>query len=282
MSAEVFDHTPCELGEGPLWHPGRQELFWFDILGKRMLSRGPYGEQSRVFDRHVSAAGWVDHDTLLVATERDLCRMDLTTDKLEPIATLEAENTATRSNDGRADPFGGFWIGTMGKQAEPHIASIYRYFKGEVRKIVEDITIPNAICFDQIEACAYFGDTATGQVWRTALDAHGWPVGDRKVFLDHGPDGGPDGAIVDRAGRVWQAHWGHFKVAVYDRAGQLLEEHRLPCRQPSCPAFGGPDLSQLYVTSAREHLGADAGEADGKTYVLDVSVDGVAEPRVIL
>ncbi len=282
MSAEVFDDRPCELGEGPLWHPEREELFWFDILGKRLLSRGPHGPESWAFDRHASAAGWIDRDTLLVATETDLSLLDLTTDALRTVCPLEADNPSTRSNDGRADPFGGFWIGTMGKHAEPGAAAIYRFYKGELRRIVDQITIPNAICFAPDGACAYFADTASGLVWRQPLDAHGWPNGHRQVFIDHGPDGGPDGAVVDDLGRMWNAHWGHFKVAVYDLAGNLLDEHRLPCRQPSCPAFGGPKFNQLFVTSAREHLGDDAGPSDGLTYVLPVDATGVPEHRVIL
>ena len=282
MSAEVFDDRICELGEGPLWHPGRQELFWFDILGKRMMSRGGHGVRDWAFDRHVSAAGWIDHDSLLIATETDLCRLDLTTDALERVVPLETDIAATRSNDGRADPFGGFWIGTMGKAAETGAASIYRYYRGVLRKIVDGITIPNAICFAPDGACAYFADTAPGIVWKQPLDAHGWPDGDRSVFIDHGPGAGPDGAVVDRQGRLWNAHWGHFKLSVYDPSGALLEDHRLPCRQPSCPAFGGPELNQLYVTSAREHLGEDAGPADGLTYVLPLSAEGQPEPRVIL
>lgn len=282
MTADVYDDRLCELGEGPLWHPGRQTLFWFDILGKRMLARGPDGPQDWLFDRHVSAAGWVDNDTLLVATETDLSRFDLTSGTLTPIVPLEADIAATRSNDGRADPFGGFWIGTMGKAAESGMARIHRYYKGELREIIAGITIPNAICFDADAACAYFADTATGQVWRQALDPQGWPDGDRQVFIDHGPSGGPDGAVVDSAGHLWNAHWGHSKVSVYDRSGQHVADHALPCRQPSCPAFGGADLDQLFVTSAREHMGDDAGPADGLTYRLPVSARGVPEPRVIL
>lgn len=282
MSAEIFDDRVCELGEGPLWHPERQELFWFDILGKQLLSRGAEGPRSWQFDRHASAAGWVDRNTLLVATETDLCRLDLTTDQLEPIVALEADVPATRSNDGRADPFGGFWIGTMGKAAEPGLSNIYRFFRGELRKIVEGLTIPNAICFAPDGSCAYYADTATGEVWRQSLDRHGWPVGGRELHISHGPDAGPDGAVVDSAGQLWNAHWGHFKVSVYDQAGNLLEDYRLPCRQPSCPAFGGPQLDQLFVTSAREHLGDDAGQADGVTYQIPVSAKGLPEPRVFL
>ncbi|MEL6588225.1 MAG: SMP-30/gluconolactonase/LRE family protein, partial [Pseudomonadota bacterium] len=127
---EIYDTRRCNLGEGPLWHPTRQELFWFDIIGKTLHSKA----QSWTFDEHVSAAGWVDDTTLLVASETALFRFDLTTGDRTDICALEADNPVTRSNDGRADPQGGFWIGTMGKEAEPKAGAIYRFYKGELRK----------------------------------------------------------------------------------------------------------------------------------------------------
>ena len=109
----IFDDTRCELGEGPLWHPLRQQLFWFDILGKRLHTKGQHWD----FDDHVSAAGWIDHDTLIVASSRALMTFDIITGDTEHLCDLEADNPVTRSNDGRADPQGGFWIGTMGMDA---------------------------------------------------------------------------------------------------------------------------------------------------------------------
>lgn len=282
MSPSVFDSRPCDLGEGPLWHPERQELFWFDINAKRLLSRGAEGPQVWQFDRHASAAGWVDQHTLLVATETDLSRFDLRSGAMETVTPLEADMPDTRSNDGRADPSGGFWIGTMGKQAEPSLGSIYRFYKGDLRKIFDSITISNAISFSPDESCAYFTDTATGMIQKQALDGEGWPMGAPVDFIDHGPCSGPDGAVVDARGRLWNAHWGHSKITVHDPSGKLIEEHQLPCCQPTCPAFGGADLNQLYVTSAREGLGEHASNADGLTYMLPVNATGQAEHRVIL
>jgi sugar lactone lactonase YvrE len=110
----VFDARICGLGEGALWHPRRGQLFWFDILGKRMLTQTPDGPQDWTFAEMVSAAGWLDHDNLLIASETALFRFDLTTGQRHNVVALEANNPATRSNDGRADRQGGFWIGTMG------------------------------------------------------------------------------------------------------------------------------------------------------------------------
>lgn len=282
MSVAVYDARICELGEGPLWHPKRKQLFWFDIIGKKLLSQVDGAPMVWAFDRHVSAAGWVDRDRLLIASETDLCLFDLSTGQADTIAPLEADNPTTRSNDGRADPFGGFWIGTMGKSAEKGMSNIYRYYRGEVRTVIKGLTIPNAICFAPDGSCAYYADTLTNKVMRQPLDGDGWPKGDATVFIDHGDNGHPDGAVVDAEGRIWNAHWGYHKVTAHDADGRLVDEYRLPCRQPSCPAFGGADFTQLFVTSAREHMGDAAGEADGLTYHLPVAATGLPEYQVIL
>ncbi|RFU12792.1 SMP-30/gluconolactonase/LRE family protein [Rhodobacteraceae bacterium W635] len=283
MSARIFDPRPCELGEGPLWHPARGQLFWFDILGKRLLSEG----QEWVFNRHVSAAGWVGRDGLLVATETDLMLLDIETGTQDHVAPLEADNPATRSNDGRADPWGGFWIGTMGKRAEPGAGAIYRYYRGEVRQLHAPITIPNAICFSPDGGHAHFADTARGIVWRQRLsDTDGWPLGEPQVYLDHGADGpNPDGAVVDAAGRFWCAEWGSSRVRCYGPDGAVLQEVALPVSQPSCPAFGGPDLRDLYITTAREHMTAAALAAEplaGQLFIAPDMGQGQTEHEVIL
>jgi sugar lactone lactonase YvrE len=150
----IYDETPCELGEGPLWHPSRGQLFWFDILGRCLLTREGGRRRSWQFDEHVSAAGWVSDTQLLVASETRLLTVDLDTDRREDVAPLEADDPRTRSNDGRADPWGGFWIGTMGKQAEPGLGAIYRLYRGELRRMFHPVTIPNAICFAPDRASA--------------------------------------------------------------------------------------------------------------------------------
>jgi len=143
----VFDTTNCALGEGPLWHPGRQSLFWFDILSKRVLMKDGNQLRDWQFETCVSAAGWISADQILIASEIELFTLEITTGKTDTVVALEAEKPETRSNDGRADPFGGFWIGTMGKPAQTGAGAIYRYFKGELRKLISNITISNAISF---------------------------------------------------------------------------------------------------------------------------------------
>jgi sugar lactone lactonase YvrE len=231
----------------------------------------------------VSAAGWVDHDTLLIASETALSRYDLITRKAEVIVPLEAENPITRSNDGRADPNGGFWIGTMGKGAELGAGAIYRLYKGELRLLFPGLTIPNAICFAPHGRTAYFTDTATQILNRVALDAAGWPRADPEPFLDLRPQGlHPDGAVTDAAGNIWVALWGAGRVAVFDPAGTQRHSIALPAPHVTCPAFAG---TTLYVTSATQGMDANALAQfpdAGKVFAIADAGAGHPEPQVIL
>ncbi|MGL4281483.1 MAG: SMP-30/gluconolactonase/LRE family protein [Albidovulum sp.] len=280
--AEVYDARLCTLGEGPLWHPERGQLFWFDILGRRLLSREGDRPLEWRFDEIVSAAGWVDRDTLLIASETGLHRFDIANGRHEKLLPLEAGNPVTRSNDGRADAFGGFWIGTMGKKAEPGAGAIYRYHRGRIERLYGDISIPNAICFSPNGRTAYFADTKQGLIQRQSLDSDGWPQGAPEVFVDLRDEGlNPDGSVSDSEGGVWNAQWGAARVARYLPDGRLDRVIAVAARNSSCPAFGGPDLKTLFVTSAREGL-ADPTNADGAVYAAPSPIAGLPEHRVIL
>lgn len=283
MKATVADETQCALGEGPLWHPTRGQLFWFDIVRFRLHTAGRHWQ----FDEHVSAAGWVDSERVLVASETKLFLFDLSTASSEPVAPLEAGNPATRSNDGRADPWGGFWIGTMGKAAEERAGSIYRYHGGELRELHPGITIPNAICFSPDRRHAYFADTTRRMVWRQPLaEADGWPAGDAEVFLDLAGDGlNPDGAVTDALGNFWNAQWGASRVACYAPDGRFLRAVPFGAAHTSCPAFGGEGLTTLYCTTARQGLSAETladNPRNGMTFSAEGLGPGAPEPGVIL
>ena len=279
----IFDDTPCTLGEGALWHSDLNALIWFDIIGKRMYLK-PVGGQRRHwdFDDHVSAAGIVDADRLIVASSRALLLFDLRDGTRTTLVDLEADNPVTRSNDGRADPQGGFWIGTMGLNAEAGAGSIWRYCRGKLRRLFADITITNAICFAPQGDSACFTDTDKGVIMRVALDADGWPSGDPQPFIDLRAEGlSPDGAVMDAQGGLWSAQWGAGRVARYDAQGRFDRAVMLPAAHISCPSIGGADLDTLFATSARQGLDAP-GPDDGCTFAVTVDERGQSEHRVIL
>lgn len=272
----IFDETQCQLGEGPLWHPVRKQLFWFDILGYRLHTK----DQHWQFDTFVSAAGWVDEKTLMVASAQALHHFDIETGAHHEICGLEADNPVTRSNDGRADPQGGFWIGTMGVNAEQDAGAIHRYYKGALRQLFAPITISNAICFAPDGKTAYFTDTPTQKIMRVSLDAEGWPLGDPTCHIDlSGTDYRPDGAVVDADGNLWNAQWGAGRVAGYAADASFIESIDFAADQTTCPAFGGDDLTTLFCTSAAVGV---TGPGQGKTFTTLTRYTGQAEHQVLL
>lgn len=286
MDAKVFDARSCFLGEGPLWHPEREQLFWFDVINRKLLTRRAEIEREWTFDEIVSAAGWIDRDHLLVASETALLKFDIASGQHQRVAALDI-GEGRRTNDGRADPWGGFWISSMGKKAQTDGGAIYRFHRGRVEKLFSDITIPNAICFSPDRSYAHFSDTDRGIVKRVRLDAEtGTPTGAPEIFLDLSGEGlNPDGAVTDAEGNLWVAQWGAARVAVYDPRGTLLNTVEIGAPNSSCPAFGGSDFSTLYCTTAREGMNEEAlanHPRSGMVFLVENAGRGKAEPAVQL
>ncbi|WP_226702698.1 SMP-30/gluconolactonase/LRE family protein [Microbulbifer elongatus] len=286
VSAEVFDDRICALGEGPLWHPQRKTLYWVDLLNNRVLARGKSGVDEWDLGEMPSALAWIDTERMLVACESGLNILSLETGEKTLLCTLEPEIPGNRSNDGRADPWGGFWIGTMGKNGEPGQGNLYRWYRGELRKLDTGLTVPNGLCFDRERRLAYYADSAANTVYKLALDAQtGWPESEREVHLDLAEEQLiPDGAVADAAGNMWTSLWDAARTQCYSPQGEVLGALRAPVIRTTCPAFGGEDFTDMYVTTAAVGLedATDAPVANGVTLVYRNAVQGQPEPAVIL
>ena len=278
----VFDNRKCKLGEGLLWHPLRNQLFWFDILNKKLLSRINEDKKEWQFNEMASAAGWIDENNLLIAFETNLSIFNLETSKIDRLIALEETNSTTRSNDGRADPWGGFWIGTMGKNMEKNAGKIYRFFKGKLEILFDKITVSNSICFSPDKLYAYFTDTFTNQIMRQRLGPEGWPKDKPEIFIDLIKEKiNPDGSIVDADGCLWNAQWGSGKCSRYDSQGKFLEQIIIPASQITCPSFGGQNLQTLFLSSAS--IGLESLEdLAGSVFKLNTRYKGQKEHKIIL
>lgn len=282
MQATLFHDTDCALGEGPLWANNR--LFFFDIPGKRLHAVDAAGSAHESWEMgcFATAAGKLANGKLLIATEYALEAFDPATGTRDKIVDLEAGNTVTRSNDGRADRQGGFWIGTMGKSAEEGAGSIYRFYKGELRKLRGEVTIPNAISFSPDGKTAYFADSTKRQVYTWQLDSDGWPIGEPVPFFS--PENGvPDGAVVDSEGALIVALWNGRRVIRVTPEGNVTHEIALEADRPTCPAFG-PN-GQLFITTAQEGLTSDEKANQphaGGIFAAKAPVPGIEEPVVLL
>ncbi|WP_320820889.1 SMP-30/gluconolactonase/LRE family protein [Thalassolituus sp.] len=281
---QLLDSRRCELGEGLFWHPMRKQLFWFDILSKKLLSNKDDKEIEWCFDCHISAAGWIDQNRLLLASDRGLLEFDIETTATKVLVEVESDRMETRSNDGRTDRVGGFWFSTMGKHAESALGTLYRYYKGHVLEVYTGITIPNTICFSPDGSVAYFSDTSKQLIWKQKLCTDtGEPEGDREVWLDFsGTDFYPDGGDVDKEGNVWIAFWGLGRIEVYNSQGQKIRQIGYPASNVSCPLLAN---GRLYAVSALQCL-SEKQRADevysGMTFEMLLNSDFLEVPRVLL
>lgn len=281
----ILSETPCRLGEGPVFDPARETLFWFDITERKRYALHMPTRRQNVLDlpEMASAMAVVDADRDLIFTETGLHMLCNETGKLSRHVSIEADDPVTRCNDARVHPSGAFWLGTMGKQAEDGAGAIYRYFRGAVEKLYDRVTIPNATCFSPDGTMAWFVDSRARKWMTVPVDpSNGAPVGEAEVFLDFGTEkGGPDGAICDADGNLWIARYGGGRLDCFSPDAKLFRSIDLPAGQATCPAFVGDGL--IAVTSAFQGLDDAARAADpnaGKTILVETQVRPLFQPPV--
>jgi len=289
VGTTVLSERHCQLGEGPTYDPATDTAWWFDILERTLFEADLASGEIKTHALPVMASvlAVVDDKRQLLATDNGLYVRDVADGRLTLHTPLEADNAATRSNDGRVHACGALWVGTMGRKAEKAAGAIYHFYRGELKRLYAEVTIPNAICFSPDGATAYFTDTKTALLQRVAIDpSTAIPIGEPQTLYDHrGGTGGLDGAVVDARGLIWNARWGGGCVDVYTPDGERVRSLRVPAKQSSCPAFVGKKLDRLLVTTAWEGMDEAAKAADpqhGQTFVLDVGASGRAEPCVRL
>lgn len=289
-TAKLLLDSQCALGEGPIWHPGRQQLFFFDINEQTLFAVTAAGEiaDSWLFNEIVAAAAIIDDHTLALATETGLKQFDLATGGMNRINEIEAGNALTRTNDSRVHPSGAFWIGTMTKsEQEAPIGSVYHYRAGTLTTLKSAISIPNATCFSPDGTIAYWSDTPTKKIMQCPTDpATGLPAGEWTLFADVSNHRGyPDGAAVDSQGFLWNARWGGSCVVRHAPDGSIDRIIEVPVSQVTCPAFGGPDLKTLFITTANKNLSADqlaAEKVAGGLFAIAVDIAGLPETPIAL
>jgi sugar lactone lactonase YvrE len=262
--------APSLLGESPLWHPVEQVLYWCDIPGRALHRFDPRdGAHAQwAFDTDVACAAPLLGGSLLLALRTGLVRFDPATGVRSPLSVpLPYDPAHERFNDGKADPQGRFWVGTIYEPREPARAALYRFAAGGLDRVAGDITVSNGLAWSPDARTMYWADTKAHRVQALDFDAAtGTPSRPRpfvqfptrapgQPLADYG--GRPDGAAVDVEGGYWVAMFEGARVLRFAPDGTLTRELRLPVRCPTMPCFGGPDLKTLYITTAREKRPAD-------------------------
>jgi sugar lactone lactonase YvrE len=289
-TATLLIDCKCALGEGPLWHPALGQLFFLDINNKTLFAATPDGQVARKwhFEQTVAAVAIIDAEHLAILTDTGLSRLELATGAQEPIIEIEADKPGTRGNDSRVHPSGAFWIGTMDRtEEEGPVGALYHFRAGRLTQLKSGARVPNATCFSPDGRTAYWTDTPTKQILKVATDpATGMPEGEWSVFADVSDlPGYPDGAVVDSEGYLWNAKWGGSCVVRHAPDGSVDRVIDVPVSQVSCPAFGGPDLKTLFLTTAAKNLKPEqlaAEKVAGGLFAVQLDIAGLAEASIVL
>jgi L-arabinonolactonase len=239
------------LAEGPVWDPEKQTLYWVNIEGESVHRFHP--ESGRYAHFHIGMAvgslALRKQGGMVLATRHGFQFYSLETGELTPIVDPEAHLPETRFNDGAVDRRGRFWAGTAGANGT---GSLYRLDPDlSVHRMVGDISMSNGIGWSPDDKTMYYTDSDQKTIWAFDFDVESGMLANRRDFVaSHDEPGVPDGLTVDSEGFVWSARWGGWKITRYDPNGKVERVVEVPVENPTSCAFGGPNLDQLYITSA--------------------------------
>jgi L-arabinonolactonase len=278
------------LGEGIIWNERTGRLLWTDIESSELWSHDPASgalQRWPLPERLCSMALTDDDGRLLLGLASGLAFMDLATGELTRIRDVEPQLPSTRLNDGRVDRQGRFVFGMFNQLEDPKhpIGGFYRldHDLAIERLPLGDVAIANSICFSPDGCTMYYADSATREIRCCDYDPGSGGVANLRLFAaaDAAP-GDPDGSTIDAEGFLWNARWGAGQVVRFAPDGSVERVVELPAPRPTCPAFGGPDLDLLYVSSAT--VGMAAGElaaapGSGGVFVHRAGVRGLPEQR---
>ena len=259
LQADVAVAAGCELAEGPVWDPSRGLLRWVDILPGRVYSFDPQADAHTSFDAGVpvGAVGLTRSGRLVLALVDGFALADHDGQRLTRMAEPVIDRSVLRFNDGKPDPWGSFWAGTMAwdeKNGPP--CSLYRLAPdGTVTELLRDVGLSNGLDWTADRRLFYYADSNVGRVDLFDTDPDTGALSARRPFVTvEAAEGVPDGLTLDAEGCVWLAVWDAGEVRRYTPDGRLDTVVRVPARQVTSVAFGDDDLGTLYITTAREGL----------------------------
>lgn len=281
---------PSLLGESPFWHPDERALYWCDIPGRRLHcyvpETGRHAQWS--FESEPACCAPVPGGRLMLAQRDGIFVFDPERGERTRVAAPPYDTATVRFNDGRADPQGRFWVGTIFEPRTAPQAALFRLAEGRLDRIAGDVTVGNGLAFSPDARTAYWADTAAHRIDAFDFDASTGALSRRRVFAQFatkvagedlsGYGGRPDGAAVDVEGALWVAMFEGQRLLRLAPDGHVLQALSLPVRCPTMPCFGGADLRTLYVTTARDKRPAEELAAQplaGSVLVTRVAVPGL-------
>ena len=289
---EVVHDVPMLVGESAIWHEVESALYWVDIEGLTVnrLHAASGKFSSWKMGSNPSALAIDDNNFLVVATRERLLRLNTTDGAETPIADAPYDPSKVRFNDGRVDPAGRFWIGTMYEPRDQPAAEMYVLDRDNLRCAWRGgMTNSNGLAWSLDGRTMFHADTTTHRIDCYDFDVATGEHSNRRTILTFPTDktapdygGRPDGATIDSEGMYWVAMFEGGRVLRISPTGEILREIKLPVRCPTSVCFGGPDLRTLYITSASQGRSSEEIAQyphTGKVLSVRLDVAGREEPE---
>ena len=242
------------VGEGPVWDDRRQVLWWIDVKNPRLFRYDPASGENREFvmPERIGCIALREGGGLIGAFMSGFKWIDPDTGAITPIVDPEPDRPGNRFNDGKCDRRGRLFAGTMDNAEVECTGTLYRLDPDlSVHVMGTDVHLSNGLGWSPDDRTLYYTDSLRRTIWAYDYDLDTGAIANRRVFARVPDEAGvPDGLCVDAQGGVWSAHWGGWRLTRYAPDGRIDRVVEMPVPQPSCPAFGGPDLDVLYVSSA--------------------------------
>ena len=253
------------LGESPVWHPREQALYYADIAGHKLQRFDPTSGDLRHWEFDTDVASFAPRldGTLLLAMRDGLWRFDPASGERTRIAEPDYDPKIERFNDGKADPQGRFWVGTIYEPRDPPLASLNCFADGNLTKQFDGVTVLNGLAWSPNGRTMHWSDTKAHTIYAADFDPQTGELSRRRVFASFpvkqpgqslaSYGGRPDGAAMDAEGSYWAAMFEGQRIVRLSPEGEIVREVALPVRCPTMPCFGGRDLKTLYITTSREN-----------------------------
>lgn len=257
LTADCLLEAGATLGEGACWDAEKQLLYWVDILacevhildpgtGKDLVWKTPY---------HVTLVHPTTKGDLILGTKHGIARMNPATGEFQALVDPESDLPGNRFNDGKPDPVGRLYAGSISYEGLPEKANFWKIEPDlSFTKMLDHVGNSNGLAWSPDEKILYYTDTKLRRVDAFDYDRDTGSLTNRRTVVEVPQSmGGPDGMTIDSEGCLWTALWNGWGVARWNpKTGEMLQKIKAPCPYVTCPTFGGPDLEILYFTTAKK------------------------------
>ena len=286
LQFDLFSDYSCELGEGPFWDSKKSRLHWVDIIGEKIISQNLDGSNIHALevDGNPGCVVLSDEGTMVAGVDNQISSFDGGGNLLKVLADTK-EGSGLRFNDGKCDPTGRFWVGSMDRKEKNKLGSLYSWnsIEGLVNR-EQGMTVSNGMGWSPDNSLFYYIDSPTREVSIYDFDLSTGSINNKRRFISFNKeDGFPDGMTIDNEGRLWIAFWGGSKIMCVNPDSKAIEEVvNFPVSKVTSCAFGGEKMDRLFITSAKVQVNEEDEPMAGKTFVIELGITGIPSYQVVI